>query len=82
MAAHPSDREPVQSWPARYVIKIKGHLDPHWSEWFENMTITHDDSGDTTLAGLITDQTALHTLLTRLNTLNIILISVMRGEEK
>ncbi len=82
MTMHSSDREPVQSWPVRYVIKIKGHLDPQWSEWFENMTFIHNDCGETILAGPITDQTALHTLLTRLNTLNLALISVVRDEEK
>jgi hypothetical protein len=82
MPAHSSEKEPLQSWPARYMIQIKGHLDPHWSEWFENMTITHNDCGETILTGLITDQTALHTLLTRLNSLNLILVSVVRSEEK
>jgi hypothetical protein len=82
MTAHSSDNEVVQSWPVRYVIIIEGHLDPHWSEWFENMTITHLDCGETILVGLLTDQTALHTMLTRLHTLNLTLISVVRDEEK
>jgi len=45
-----------------YTIRVRGHLDPHWSEWFEDMTMTHTDDGDTILHGPVADQAALHGL--------------------
>jgi hypothetical protein len=66
--------------PERYVIRIKEHLDPHWSEWFEGLTLTHTESGETILSGPIVDQAALHGLLVRVRDLNLTLISVIRIE--
>ena len=44
----------------RYRIKIKGHLDTRWQEWFHGLTITQTDGGNTLLSGEIVDQAALH----------------------
>jgi hypothetical protein len=58
-----------------YEIKIQGHLDTKWSEWFYDMAITHD--GDvTTLYGPLPDQTVLHSVLGRFRDMNLQLISV------
>jgi hypothetical protein len=46
-----------------YQIRLKGHLDDRWAGWFEGLTITQEDSGDTLLAGPVIDQAALHGLL-------------------
>jgi hypothetical protein len=43
-----------------YEITIQGHLDQHWSTWFDGLSITHESNGTTTLAGPIVDQAALH----------------------
>ncbi len=59
-----------------YEIRLQGHLDPSWSDWFDGMTIIHQDNGDTLLAGTLTDQAALHGLLNRVSDLGILLISV------
>lgn len=59
-----------------YEIRVKGHLDPSWSDWFDGMTIIHEDNGETLLAGTLADQAALHGLLTRVSDLGIPLISV------
>lgn len=59
-----------------YVIRVKGHLDPTWSEWFEGLTVTHEDSGDTVLSGNLVDQAALHGVLRKVRDLGISLISV------
>ena len=65
--------------PSRYQIRIKGHLDDSWSEWFDGMMITHED--DTTLlTGTVTDQTALYGLLIKMRDLGLILISTCRDE--
>jgi hypothetical protein len=60
----------------RYVIRVIGHLDPQWSEWFDGLVITPLRSGDTVLAGDIVDQAALHGTLNKIRDLNLLLISV------
>lgn len=60
----------------RYVIRVIGHLDPQWSEWFDGLVITALRSGNTVLAGDIVDQAALHGTLNKIRDLNLLLISV------
>jgi hypothetical protein len=59
-----------------YEIKIQGHLDTKWSEWFYGMTITHENEWLTTLYGPLPDQTVLHSVLDRIRDMNLPLISV------
>jgi hypothetical protein len=59
-----------------YEIKIQGHLDTEWSEWFYGMAITHERDGATTLCGPLPDQTVLHSVLDRIRDMNLALISV------
>jgi hypothetical protein len=66
--------------PEFYEIKIKGHLDPHWSEWFTGLTMTHLEGDATLLSGQLPDQAALHGLLERIRDLNLTLISVTIGD--
>ena len=49
--------------PTIYQIRIKGHLGQQWTEWFEGLTITLEENGDTLLTGPVVDQPALHGLL-------------------
>ena len=63
--------------PARYRIKVKGHLGRSWSEWFEDMAIS-SNGGETILTGPVADQAALHGLLIRIRDLNLTLLSVKR----
>ena len=62
--------------PVVYQIKINGHLEEHWAEWFEEMTFTHEKDGTTTLYGPLPDQAALHSILRKIRDLNLQLISV------
>ena len=62
-----------------YRIKLKGRLDPHWSDWFEQMVIS-TEGGVTVLKGPVADQAALHGLLTRIRDLNLTLLAVERIE--
>ena len=61
-----------------YQIKIQGHLDTKWSEWFYGLTITHEPDGATTLTGPLPDQIVLHSVLDRLRDMNLQLISVQQ----
>ena len=63
-----------------YEIRLKGHVDEHWSEWFDNLTITHDEDDNTILADPVADQSALHGLLKKVQDLNLRLISVTEVE--
>ena len=59
-----------------YEIKIQGHLDTKWSEWFYGLTVTHEPDGTTTLCGPLPDQTVLHSVLDRIRDMNLPLLSV------
>jgi hypothetical protein len=62
--------------PTLYRIRVKGHLDPEWSEWLDNMAITQEEEGTTTLSGPVVDQAALHGLLIKIRDLGLVLITV------
>ena len=59
-----------------YQIVVKGHLDSEWSEWFDGLTITLMDSGETILSGPIVDQTALHGVLIKIRDLGLPLLGL------
>jgi hypothetical protein len=59
-----------------YEIKLQGHLDTKWSEWFYGMTITHEGDGTTSLCGSLPDQIVLHSVLDRIRDMNLPLLSV------
>jgi len=65
-----------QSEPGLYEIRLKGHLDNRWAEWFEGLNITLEDDGDTLLTGPVVDQAALHGLLKKVRDLGMPLVSV------
>ena len=64
--------------PTVYQIRIKGHLDSQWTDWFEGLTITQEEGGDTLLTGPVVDQAALHGLLKKVRDLGMTLLSVNR----
>jgi hypothetical protein len=59
-----------------YEICVKGHLAPRWSTWFDDMELIHHDDGTTVIKGMVTDQTALHGLLRKINDIGLPLVSV------
>ena len=63
-----------------YQIVVKGHLDSEWSDWFDGLTITLVDNGETILSGPVVDQTALHGVLIKIRDLGLPLLSLTRTE--
>jgi len=68
--------------PELYEIRLKGHLDDKWADWFEGLTITRADNGETLLRGQVVDQAALHGLLRQVRDLGLPLLSVIQVERK
>lgn len=70
--------------PALYRIQIDGKIDDRISNWFEDMTISTESRKDgktfSTLSGVVPDQAALHGLLSRIYTLGLLVVSVVRVE--
>ena len=75
-ATHASTKDHDE--PGLYEIRIKGHLDDKWAAWFEGLTLTREDNGETLLTGPVVDQAALHGLLRKVRDLAMPLLSVTR----
>jgi hypothetical protein len=71
---HNPKTEPGQ--PIVYQIRLKGHLGPQWTDWFEDLTLTLEDNGETLLTGPLVDQAALYSLLRKVRDLGLPLLSV------
>ena len=66
------------SSPLHYEIRIKGHLDPRWSAWFDELSVTKESDGTTIIYGPVVDQAALHGLLQKLRDVGLPLVSVIQ----
>ena len=62
-----------------YQMRVRGHLKPEWSDWFDGMDIEQTADGDTLITGEVRDQAALHGLLSRVRDLGLTLVSVQQG---
>ena len=68
--------------PATYRIRVQGHLDPQWADWFDGFTVEAGPGGQTTLTGRVADQPALHGLLQRISNLALPLLLVERVDKE
>jgi hypothetical protein len=76
------EHNPAVNQPEIYQIRLKGHLGREWADWFEGLTITLEEDGDTLLTGPVIDQAALHGLLKKVRDLGLPLISVVPVQPK
>lgn len=72
-----SGKEPDSSV---YRLRVRGHLDSSWSDWFGGLTIVTEADGTTTLVGPVEDQPALYGVISRLRDLGLVLLSVQQVE--
>jgi hypothetical protein len=63
-----------------YEIRLEGHLDARWSDWFYGLSFTHASDGTTIIHGPVADQAALHGLLAKVRDLGLPLVSVTHSE--
>ncbi len=75
MSGDPTFDKKQAQYPS-YEIRLKGHLDDRWAEWFEGLTITLEDNGNTLLSGAVADQATLHGILKKVRDFGLTLISV------
>ena len=64
--------------PIVYEIRVEGHLTERWSDWFDGLTTHNETDGETILSGSFVDQAALFGTLTKIHSLNLMLVSVNR----
>jgi hypothetical protein len=64
--------------PEVYEIRVEGHLDDEWAEWFDGLSITREEDGTSVLTGPIADQSALHGLLVKIHGMALRLLSLQR----
>lgn len=64
------------SQPPGYESRIRGVLGGGWSTWFDGLQVTRDEAGQTTIAGPVADQPALHGLLAKIRDPGLPLLSV------
>ena len=65
-----------------YEIRVKGHLNARWADWFDGLTLTQESDGTTVLSGSVMDQAALHGLLGKVRDLGLPLIAVHRRTDQ
>jgi hypothetical protein len=66
--------------PLIYQIRVQGHLDRKWADWFSGLSITLLDNGETLFTGPVLDQAALHSLLRKVCDVGLPLVAVMQVE--
>ena len=62
--------------PMVYQIRVRGHLGPQWTDWFDGLEINPEEEGDTLLTGLVADQAALYGLLRKVRDLGLVLLTL------
>jgi hypothetical protein len=75
-----SNSNSEKAQPMIYQIRIKGHLDRKWADWFSGLSITLQASGETLLTGPVLDQAMLHGLLRKVRDVGLPLVAVMQVE--
>ncbi len=76
MVSNNTNIKAASDQPQIYKIRVKGHLDSKWSDWFEGLVIHLEKDGNSLFTGPVADQAALHSVLKKIRDLGIQLVSV------
>jgi len=57
-------------------IRVKGRMDEHWSEWFQDFRILPGEEDETIIVGGVKDQAALYGQIAKMRDLGLELIAV------
>ena len=60
----------------RYEIRVSGHLDEDWTDWFDGLEIRREADCSTRLSGQFVDQASLFSLLRKVRDTGMKLLSV------
>jgi hypothetical protein len=63
-----------------YRIRVDGHLDDRWSDWFGGLAIQREADGTSLLVGPLADQSALHGVIATLRNLALPLLSIEHSQ--
>ncbi len=66
----------MEWFPRIYTIRVRGALHDRWATWFDGMTLTRLDCGETIIEGRVQDQSELVGIINLIHSLNLTLISV------
>jgi hypothetical protein len=66
----------MQNEPSSYRFRLKGHLSPQWTTYFDGFALTNSENGEELLTGVITDQAALHGVVAKIRDLGLPLLSI------
>ena len=61
-------------------IRVEGHINSEWSEWFKGFTISYSEDDESVIRGEVQDQSALYGLIAKLRDLGLTLISIKTTE--
>ena len=64
----------------RYEIRLEGHMDDGWADWFGALALVHEREGVTLLICSVADQAALFGILKKVRDLEMPLLSLHRIE--
>ena len=78
--SHESNSSNEKAESLIYQIRIKGHLDRKWADWFSGLSITSLENGETLLTSPVLDQAMLHGLLRKVRDVGLPLIAVIAVE--
>lgn len=62
---------------AAYDIRLSGHLDSRWADWFDGCRIDNTHDGTVVIHGPALDQAALQGLLQKVRDIGLPLVSVI-----
>lgn len=76
--AQESHRTNKPSQAIYYEIRVQGHLDSYWSDWFNGLEVRPQENDETVIVGSLPDQAALQGILTKVFDLRLLLLSLRR----